>query len=134
MMLVLAMLDACSPEPPEQSLYRQYAARKELKVAQLNGFKLCDTVRVDVVMLQTDDMEGWQRLCSEFDIRGDEGTVSWLGTVDDPAVRTRWTGEPVLRVVASPTRRTIGFYRLDTEGQYDAIIDYQLNKLNSDKR
>jgi hypothetical protein len=33
-----------------------------------------------------------------------------------------------MRVIASLDRHTIGFYRLDTEAQYDALIDYQLEK------
>lgn len=128
-MLPLVLLAGCSRRtelPPEGALYQHYAARQDLKVAQLNGFKLCDTVRVDVVMLQADDEQAWQQLTEEFDIQGDEGTVSWLGETDNPVQRTQWSGTPVMRVIASHSKRTIGFYRLDNETQYDALIDYQL--------
>ena len=133
-LLPLALLTGCSRQtetPPEGMLYQHYAARQELKVAQLNGFKLCDTVRVDVVMLQADDEQAWQQLAEEFDIRGDEGTVSWLGEPDNPAVRTQWNGKSVMRVIASHDKRTIGFYRLDNELQYDALIDYQIEKIKN---
>ena len=53
-MLQLALLAGChhrSETPAKGVLYQRYAARQDLKVAQLGGFKLCDSVRVDVVML-----------------------------------------------------------------------------------
>ena len=132
LMLPLALLTGCSlrPEtPPEGAFYQLYAARQELKVAQVSGFKLCDSVRVDVVMLQAEDEQAWQSLTEEFDIRGSEGTVSWLGDPDDPSQRTQWTGTSVMRVIASHDKRTIGFYRLDNEAQYDALVDYQIEKM-----
>ena len=99
-----------------------------MTVAQVGGFKLCDTVRVDVVMLQAEVEQSWLQLTEEFNIRGEEGMVSWLGDIYNPALRTKWTGEPVMRVIALPDKRTIGFYRIETEAQYDALIDYQLEK------
>ena len=131
-MLQLALLAGCSHRtetPAEGALYQRYAARQDLKVAQLGGFKLCDSVRVDVVMLQAEDEQAWQSLTEEFDIRGSEGTVSWLGDPDDPSQRTQWTGTSVMRVIASHDKRTIGFYRLDNEAQYDALVDYQIEKM-----
>lgn len=120
-------------EPAESALYQRYAERQDLKVAQLGGFKLSDTVRVDVVMLQAEDEQAWQSLVDEFDIRGNEGSVSWLGETDDPSQRTQWTGTAVMRVIASHDKRTIGFYRLDNEVQYDALIDYQINNMKLGK-
>ncbi len=126
MLVPLMLLVACSSEPAEGSLYHRYADRKGLTVAEVDGFGLNDSVRVDVVMLQAESAEEWQSLCAEFDVRGDEGTVSWLGDTENPAVRTQWNGSPLLRVIASHSRRTIGFYRIDNETQYEALIDYQL--------
>lgn len=120
---------ACSPEPDEGSLYHRFADRKGLTVAEVDGFSLNDSVMVDVVILQAEDDEEWQRLCDEFDIRGEEGTLSWLGETDNPSIRTEWDNGTVMRVIASHSRRTIGLYRLDNEEQYDASVEYQLNKL-----
>jgi hypothetical protein len=133
MIVSLMLLAGCShrTEPSEGALYQSYAERENLKVAQLCGYKISDTVRVDVVMLQAEDEQAWQQLTEEFDIRGDEGTVSWLGEVDLPARRTQWSGAPVMRVIASHAKRTIGFYRLDDETQYDALLDYQLEKMKN---
>lgn len=128
--LPLLLLYGCSqPQKPQQdALYQHYATREGLKVAQISGFKLCDTISVDVVMLQAENKQAWQQLVEEFDVRGEEGTVSWLGNSDTPSQRTQWDGAPAIRVIASHDRQTIGFYRLDTEAQYDALIDYQLEK------
>lgn len=130
LLLPLALMSGCSHRgtQSESELYQRYAAQKDLKVAQINGFKLCDTVRVDVVMLQAENEQAWSRMKEEFDICGDEGTVSWLGEVDNPTKRTIWTGTSMMRVIASHSKHTIGFYRVDTEAQYDALIDYQLEK------
>lgn len=131
--LVLAGCDCSDLRPPTSNLYERYAERQDLKVAQLGGFKLCDSVRIDVVMLQAENEQAWLSLVEEFDIRGNEGTVSWLGETDDPSRRTQWNGTAVMRVIASHDKRTIGFYRLDNETQYDALIDYQINNMKLNK-
>lgn len=107
-------------------LYKQYASRPGLTVAEVEGFKLNDSVGVDVVMLQAESDAAWQQLTKEFDIRDTETVVSWLGNPQKPAQRVKWTGRPVMRVVASHKRHTIAFYRLDNEQQYDALVDYQM--------
>ena len=113
----------------QSELYKRYASRQELTVAQVSGFKLNDSVRVDVVLVVADNEAAWQRLKQELDIRGDEGVTSWLGELKQPSRRARWNGRPLLRVVASHARHTVGFYRLDTEKQYDALIEYQIKKM-----
>ena len=88
------LMVACTSDPAEGSLYHLYADRKGLSVAEVDGFVLNDTVRIDVVMLQAESPEEWQQLKAEFDIRGDEGSVSWLGEVENPVQRTEWNGGP----------------------------------------
>lgn len=130
LLLTLTLLTGCSQRetPPESALYQHYVHRQDLKVAQVNGFKLCDTVHIDVVMLQAESDQAWQQLMEEFNIRGEEGSVSWLGEADNPAQRILWTGIPAIRVIASHSKQSIGFYRIESESQYDALIDYQLEK------
>ncbi len=113
----------------ESALYKRYAVRTDMTVAQVCDFKLCDTVSIDVVLLQADDEESWQRMVEEFGIRDTAGITSWLGDVENPAVRVNWDGQPVVRVAASHEKHTVGLYRIDTETQYDALLDYQLNNL-----
>lgn len=132
---LLLFCAACSREavePAKNALYKQYAPRPELSVAQVCGFSLCDTVRVDVVLLRAETDEAWQQLIEEFNLEGQEGTESWLGDTEQPAQRVKWTGAPVLRAIASHSRRTLAFYRLDNETQYDALIDYQIKEIKGE--
>ena len=114
----------------QTDLYKRYASQPGLTVAQVSGFKLNDTVRVDVVMLQAESDEDWQRLTRIFGIEESTGVTSWLGEADHPEQRTRWNGKPVLRVVAAHEKRTIGFYHLNNERQLDALIDYQTRHMS----
>ena len=117
----------------QNDLYKRYASRQELNVAQVSGFKLSESQRVDVVLVVADNEAAWQKLTKELNIKGDDGVVSWLGDPKNPAQRVKWTGTTVLRVVASHARRTVAFYRINTEAQYDALLDYQLKNMKQGK-
>ena len=128
LLLPLAFL-SCSREVEEVPLYRQYAARQDLTVAQVKGFQLCDTVKIDVVILVADDSTAWQSLKTEFDIRTSEGVTSWMGDIDHPASRVKGGKLPAWRAMAVHNDRTIAFYRVDNSLQYQALLDYQMDKL-----
>lgn len=129
LLLPLAFL-SCSREVEEVPLYRQYAARQDLTVAQVKGFQLCDTVKTDVVILVADDSTAWAGLKEEFDIRTAEGITSWMGDINEPANRVKRSVRPAWRAMAVHEERTIAFYRIDTEEQRKALMDYQMNKLD----
>ena len=124
------MLLACSRECEMVPLYQQYAVRQDLTVAQVSGFSLCDTVKVDVVILVADDSTAWRGLKEEFDIRTSEGVTSWMGNTDRPQQRVKRSERPAWRAIAVHDDMTIAFYRIDSEEQYEALLDYQLNNLN----
>lgn len=117
----------------QSKLYKSYASRQNLAVAQVSGFKLSESERVDVVIVVANTDAAWQQLSKELNVKGENGTVSWLGDIKEPSRRVKWAKKPVLRVVASPTRRTVAFYRINTEAQYDALLDYQLNNMTQAK-
>lgn len=129
LILLPLMLLACSREVEEVPLYRQYAARQDLTVAQVKGFQLCDMVKTDVVILVADDSAAWADLKEEFDIRTSEGVTSWMGNIDEPARRVKRSVRPAWRAMAVHSDRTVAFYRIDTEEQREALLDYQLDKL-----
>lgn len=132
LLLPLALLFSCSGKPEGEgvdALYQSYASRQELKVAKVSGLKLCDTVRIDVVLLQAEDEAAWRQMAVEFGLQDTTGTTSWLGDTADPTQRVAWDGQPVVRVIASHERQSIGLYRIENESQYDALIDYQLNHI-----
>ena len=129
LILLPLMLLACSREVEEVPLYRQYAARQDLTVAQVKGFQLCDMVKTDVVILVADDSAAWADLKEEFDIRTSEGVTSWMGNIDEPARRVKRSVRPAWRAMAVHDERTIAFYRIEDSVQYQALLDYQLDKL-----
>lgn len=122
-------LAACSHKPEETLLYRQYAARTDLTVAQVTDFELSDSVKTAVVILVADDSTAWQSLKTEFDIRTVEGVTSWMGNIDEPSQRVKGGKLPAWRAMAVHSDRTIAFYRIDTEEQYEALLDYQLSNI-----
>ena len=120
---------ACSRDVEETPLYQKYAMRNDLTVAQVKGFQLCDTVKTDVVILVADDSVAWHGLKEEFDIRTSEGVTSWMGDIDKPAKRVKRSVRPAWRAMAVHADRTIAFYRIEDSVQYQALLDYQLDKL-----
>ena len=132
LLLPLAFL-SCSREVEEVPLYRQYAARQDLTVAQVKGFQLCDTVKTDVVILVADDSAAWCRLKEEFDIRTSEGVTSWMGNIEQPAQRVKRSVRPAWRAMAVHADRTIAFYRIDTEEQREALMDYQMKAIENEQ-
>ena len=103
-------------------------------MAQVSGFQLCDTVKVDVVILVADDSIVWQGLKEEFDIRTVEGVTSWMGDIEQPQQRVKCSERPAWRAMAVHADRTIAFYRIDNEAQYDALLDYQMNEQENNNK
>lgn len=132
LLLPLAFL-SCSREVEEVPLYRQYAARQDLTVAQVKGFQLCDTVKTDVVILVADDSAAWCRLKEEFDIRTSEGVTSWMGNIEHPAQRVKRSVRPAWRAMAVHADRTVAFYRIETEEQRQALLDYQMKAIENEQ-
>ena len=133
LVLLSLLLAACSREEVETPLYQHYAARKSLTVAQVTGFQINDSVKVDVVILVADDTTAWSGLKQEFDIRTSEGVTSWMGDIDHPQQRVKRSMRPAWRAMAVHDSLTIAFYRIENEVQYEALMDYQLNKLIIEK-
>lgn len=129
MLLPLLVLVACSREVEETPLYRQYASRADLTVAQVAGFQLNDSVKVDVVILVADDSVAWQSLKEELDIRTSEGVTSWMGNIDHPQQRVKRSERPAWRAMAVHGDMTVAFYRMDDNMQYEALVDYQMENI-----
>lgn len=135
LLIVLTFAGCGTPDADRHTaaLYDRYAACSDLSVAQVKGFRLCDTVAVDVVILVADDSAAWQRLKEEMDIRATEGVTSWMGDIDEPARRVKRAVRPAWRAMAVHADRTLALYRIDTEAQRQALLDYQLDNLNQNQ-
>lgn len=137
LLLAMAAATGCSREAVEPTpgdlLYRRYAQSSDLTVAQVKGFLVADSVKVDVVILVADDSAAWQRLKTELDVRNDWGITSWLGAIEHPERRTRRGHDPVWRVVAVHDDRTVAFYHVGNQAQYQALLEYQTAAMTDDQ-
>ena len=131
--MLMLFLAGCTAEVDETPLYSRYSARQDIAVAQVSGFQLNDSVKVDAVILVADDTAAWLGLKEEFDIRASAGVTSWMGDIDEPRQRVRRSDLPAWRVVALNEERTIAFYRIGDSVQYQALLDYQLDNMIKDK-
>ena len=129
--MLLPLAVACSREADGLPLYQRYADSKDLTVAQVKGFQIGDTLKTDVVLLVADDSAAWAELKAEFDIRTSEGVTSWMGDIDEPARRVKRAVRPAWRAMAVHADRTVAFYRIDTEAQRQALLDYQMNTIEN---
>jgi hypothetical protein len=133
LILLPLMLLACSHEETELPLYQRYADSKDLTVAQVKGFQIGDTLKTDVVLLVADDSAAWAELKAEFDIRTSEGVTSWMGNIEQPAQRVKRSVRPAWRAMAVHEERTIAFYRIETEAQRQALMDYQMKAIENEQ-
>jgi len=130
MLLPLLLLAACSHEPGTDSqLYDRYRQRADLTAAWVEGFRLNDTVKVDVLILVADDAAAWDTLRQEFNIRTTEGLTSWIGDAGNPVHRIQWTDGPCCKAIAAHATRTLCLYSLRDRTEYDALLEYQIGRL-----
>ncbi len=118
-------------------LYRRYEPNPHLSVAFIEGFKVNDTLAVDVTTVTALDDEGWDTLRADFRIpelpdhiqkRIEEGkdlTGVRLVPKSDPTLpmdTVDITRNNVLGV--SPLKRTIAIFNTETESQINATMNY----------
>ena len=125
--------------PPERvsDLYRRYEPNPHLSVAFIEGFKVNDTLAVDVTTVTALDDEGWDILRADFRIpelpdhiqkRIEEGkdlTGVRLVPKSDPTLpmdTVDITRNNVLGV--SILKRTIAIFNTETESQINATMNY----------
>ena len=137
LIVVFAVSASAASAPPQtkphqgrQAVYNRYSAQPDLSVAKIDGFKLNDTVKVDVLILVADNAAAWDKLCQVFDIRSQSSVSTWTGKGDHPETRVKWQGKPSCKVIASPARRTLCMYYIDNETEYESLMDYQMDLMS----
>lgn len=129
--------------PPERvsDLYRRYEPNPHLSVAFIEGFKVNDTLAVDVTTVTALDDEGWDTLRADFRIRQlPEHTQNKIDSGQDiVSVRIVLKSNPAFpmdtvdmenNVVVGISRlnRVVSIFNTDTEKQIDAILHYNYEK------
>ena len=122
-------------------LYRRYEPNPHLSVAFIEGFKINDTLAVDVTTVTALDDEGWDTLRADFRIRQlPEHTQNKIDSGQDiVSVRIVLKSNPAFpmdtvdmenNVVVGISRlnRVVSIFNTDTEKQIDAILHYNYEK------
>lgn len=65
---LLIVMAACSRPNPHRVMYERYADAGNLTVAFVGGYRVNDSLRVDVTFLQAKDTAGWSLLKKDFAI------------------------------------------------------------------
>lgn len=65
---LLIVTAACSRPNPHRAIYERYAEADNLTVAFVGGYRVNDSLRVDVTFLQAEDTAGWNLLKKDFSI------------------------------------------------------------------
>ncbi len=122
-------------------LYRRYEPNPHLSVAFIEGFKVNDTLAVDVTTVTALDDEGWDTLRADFRIRQlPKHTQNKIDSGQDiVSVRIVLKSNPAFpmdtvdmenNVVVGISRlnRVVSIFNTDTEKQIDAILHYNYEK------
>ena len=122
-------------------LYRRSEPNPHLSVAFIEGFKVNDTLAVDVTTVTALDDEGWDTLRADFRIRQlPEHTQNKIDSGQDiVSVRIVLKSNPAFpmdtvdmenNVVVGISRlnRVVSIFNTDTEKQIDAILHYNYEK------
>ena len=116
-------------------LYRRYADDGHLDVAFIRGFRVNDTLRLDVTTLQARDSVGWERLKEDFSIKeatlpvqesiakGDDVVTVRLTPRDNPGQPMDTTDMLLNDVLAvSRLHMTVSVFNISSEQEIDAVI------------
>lgn len=118
-------------------LYRRYEPNPHLSVAFIEGFKVNDTLSVDVTLLQALDDEGWDILKEDFRVvppvefiqkkidSGKDIVEVFLAPKDNPTLPMDKKNILKNNVVGvSRLKHSIGIFNIETEGQMYATLHY----------
>ncbi len=119
-------------------LYRRYAGNPHLTVAYIEDFRVNDTVAVDVTTFSALDAEGWDTLCSDFNVpelpdfiqekinNGNDMVIIRHVTKGNPSLQLK-ESESVINDVASISilNRTVSIFHTETEAEQLAVNSHQ---------
>lgn len=131
-------LEECS------ELYRRYAGAEGLEVSFVQGYRLNDSVRVDVTLLQATDSAAWSilqdslgyaRLAPEdreylMKHKGIRMKLIPKGYLDNPMDSVFLNND---LVAIDGTNRVIGIFNLTDSNQYNAIIRKNIRDIKNNK-
>lgn len=132
------------PLEETSELYRRYAGAEGLEVSFVQGYRLNDSVRVDVTLLQATDSAAWSilqdslgyaRLAPEdheylMKHKGIRMKLIPKGYLDNPMDSVFLNND---LVAIDGTNRVIGIFNLTDSNQYNAIIRKNIRDTKNNK-
>ena len=130
----------------QTDLYNRYASRSDIRVASVTNFTLDTGITADVTLLEAVDDEGWNWLCSEFNLatptqeqkrQMQEGWDVAMFTQRDrqdptrpaPVVNERIDHNRSCYVGVSYLSRTLYIFCCSTDRQSDVVVNYLIEKM-----
>ncbi len=111
------------------ALYRQYAHADGIEATFLRGYRVNDTLSIDVTLLQATDSAGWDTICNKFNL-----TLQYHAAGTQPIEN----GEDILELwkdkeqniisVASHRDKYICHFHTDNQQFKDAVTDAVLSR------
>ena len=132
--------------PPERvsDLYRRYEPNPHLSVAFIEGFKVNDTLSVDVTTVTALDDEGWDILRHDFSLA--EVPPEMLAMFDSNSVFTKYVpkkdySQPMDRnlinndiILYSMHKGELCIFQIDFEDQIMAVFEYNVRQSRIKKK
>lgn len=124
-------------------LYRRYEPNPHLSVAFIEGFKVNDTLAVDVTTVTALDDEGWDILRHDFSLA--EVPPEMLAMFDSNSVFTKYVpkkdySQPMDRslinndiILYSMHKRELSLFHIENEEQITAIFEYIVKQVKIKK-
>ena len=130
----------------QTDLYNRYASRTDIRVASVTNCTLDTGITADVTLLEAIDDQGWQWLCSEFNLatpskeqqqQMDEGWDVAMFTQrnrQDPTRPAPITNEQIdhsqsCYLGVSYLSRTLYIFCCTTDRQSDVVVNYLIEKM-----
>lgn len=127
--------DRLFPSREVSELYSRYADVPGIDVSFVKGYRINDTLAVDVTLLQATTDSSWHALLSDFDIpdlyekKGTDKVFFRLIKKCHTEERPDTANGDNDVLAASPKNRTIGIFHITDKSQIKPIVFHQINKL-----
>ena len=127
------------PSDEVSEVYTRYADDESIDASFIKGYRVNDTLFVDVTLLQAKDSAGWERLLNDFHLENVIDTSAYrqphsfsisMVSPKDPTKRISSPDEPFCSRVAFPYEREIHIYSTENDDHCMALHMHLLLNLS----
>ena len=150
LLLILGAVTVFMPRivPPSEcsEMYKRYAADEDIEATFVKGYKINDTVTLDVTLLEARDSVGWMRLIADFIIDSVDPEVQQKIDNGKDLISTKLVNkndyrQPIdktttdLEVMAvSHLRKTVSIFHTRNKEERHAVLFYNYDKSVNQKQ